>query len=127
MQDWPLEVADPERIDEFLALYESCEDENELFFLMQLVLYTLEELPQGGLQLWPRVEPLLVAHGRLHAESIIYWSCGEFDARGLWVPDPEEDHQFPIMPLARRALIRVRDLIRFDELWTAENAPRTSG
>jgi len=132
MQDWPLEVADAGRVDEFIELYEANVDDDERFALMVLVLHSLDEMPeevvelwprvmpQAGRALWPRVEELLVAAGPLHAHSIIYWSCVVEGPDGVWRGEETwndcHPEMFGITPLARKALSRLREEIGFPQL-----------
>ena len=77
MQDWEWEVADPSRIDEFLAAYESGElSEDERFTLMETIFQSFEELPDsiGSDPRWAQVLDILDSHFELHAYSIWYWS-----------------------------------------------------
>ncbi|HVZ37577.1 MAG TPA: hypothetical protein VG963_34385, partial [Polyangiaceae bacterium] len=59
MQDWAWEVADPDRIDEFLAAYEAGDlSDDERFTLMETMLQSFENLP-GPLDSDPRWSRLL--------------------------------------------------------------------
>ncbi|MEM6955748.1 MAG: hypothetical protein AAF645_08665 [Myxococcota bacterium] len=116
MQDWPLEVADPNRVEEFLHLYAHSEDEEVRFALMELILYSLDERDDRGEARWSHVEELMVAAGPLHAQAVIYWSCLEQASDGAYKPISRPDEQFGITPLARRALARLRHEIGFTEL-----------
>ncbi|RLB49193.1 MAG: hypothetical protein DRJ42_21565 [Deltaproteobacteria bacterium] len=117
MQDWPLLVADPARVEEFIELYEASTEDEERFALMELVLCSLDEMPDAGKSLWPRVEELLVIAGPLHAYPVIEWSCVEEETDGSWTLEGEDDGLFAVTPLARRALLRLREEIQFTELW----------
>jgi hypothetical protein len=77
MQDWEWEVADPARIEQFLAVYqggELCEDER--FTLMETILQSFEDLPEP-LEYDPRwivALDLLDTNIQLHIYSVWYWS-----------------------------------------------------
>ena len=82
MQDWEWEVADPNRIDEFLAAYEGTElSEDERFTLMETLLQSFEDLngPLEAEPRWFRILELLDRNVVLHAYSICYWSVTEND------------------------------------------------
>ena len=95
MQDWEWEVANAGRLDEFIAVYQSGElDDDERFALMEMILQSFEDLGDV-ISTDPRWEPvghLLDANIQLHAHSIFYWSCPETD-------NPKE--QFSITPIIR--------------------------
>lgn len=102
MQDWEWEVADYERIDEFLNTYET-EDvtEDELFVLMEMLLQSFSEteLDLSKDARWSRVMNHLNERAELHAYTIWYWSYLETeDPRQLW----------PVTPYVRSILSRHR-------------------
>lgn len=100
-QDWEYEVADPDRIDEFLAAYESGDlSEDEKFTLMQTILESFEEMAHGGGDLssdarLQRTLAIIEENLPLHAYSIWYWSCPEAET-------PEE--MFYVSPFIRKIL-----------------------
>jgi hypothetical protein len=97
MQDWPWEVADPVRLDEFLAAYEHGGlSDDERFILVEIILESFEE---SGSDLaadprWVRVLNLIAKYPRVHAGSVWYWA-----ALGV-SPDPA----FRIAPFMRELL-----------------------
>ena len=77
MQDWEWEVADPARIEEFFAIYQSGElGDDERFTLMETILQSFEDLPQpiGSDPRWKLALELLDGNIRLHIYSVWYWS-----------------------------------------------------
>ena len=77
MQDWEWEVADPNRIDEFLSAYESGElDDDERFTLMETMIQSFEDFdgPIEDDQRWIRIIKILDKEIELHAYSVWYWS-----------------------------------------------------
>jgi hypothetical protein len=77
MQDWEWEVADPDRIAEFLAAYESGElSDDERFTLMETLLQSFEDLPEPTASdpRWQRTLQLLAQNVQLHRYSLWYWS-----------------------------------------------------
>ena len=82
MQDWAWQVADSDRIDEFIAAYEGKElTEDERFTLMETLLQSFEDAssPLESDRRWARLLELLDQNVVLHAYSICYWSLLEND------------------------------------------------
>lgn len=77
MQDWEVEVSNPDRIREFIKTYEDGGlDENELFVLMNLIIASFDEAEQDSFANpeWLRARELLLRDCELHAWTIWYWS-----------------------------------------------------
>ncbi|TWB22596.1 hypothetical protein FBZ89_103219 [Nitrospirillum amazonense] len=84
MQDWEWEVADPSRLDEFIAAYEAGGlSEDERFTLMETIIQSFEDGDQAPERdpRWAHVLGLLDRNVGLHGPSIWYWSAPENDAR----------------------------------------------
>lgn len=113
MQDWPLEVADASRLDEFIALLEKAENDDDRFALMELVLYSVDDAtPTKREKVWPVIEALLEEAPMLYARELIYWSCGDEADDGTWkLDDLDEVGGFKITPLMRTSLVRVASTI----------------
>lgn len=85
MQDWEYEVADPERINEFLDAYESgVLSDDERFTLMETIIQSFEEFKHSPTShpKWARVLEILDTHIDLHIYTICYWSdldCNNLD------------------------------------------------
>jgi hypothetical protein len=109
MQDWPLEVADSSRLDEFLDLLKRAASDDDRFALMELVLYSLDEAdPAKQRGAWGVIEAMLEREPMLYARAIIYWSAGDETDDGTWkMDDLGEDDGFSITPLMRTVLVRV--------------------
>jgi hypothetical protein len=117
MQDWPLEVADPARVLEFIALLRETTDPDDRHALMELVLFSLDEASADAqADAWPAVSTFLEKDALLHADSIIYWSVGEFGDDGVWRFESDEESWFSLTPRMRLVLLRVRGAIGFAEL-----------
>jgi hypothetical protein len=101
MQDWEWEVADPSRLDEFQAVYETGDlSEDEKFTLMETILESFEDIARVGADLssdprWSRTLAALERNISLHTQSVWYWSCLEADG-------PEE--MFHVSPFIRQIL-----------------------
>lgn len=89
MQDWQWEVADADRLDEFLEAYDSgALDDDERFTLMEIILQSFEELLAGGRGLdarWERTLDLVDRNIDIHAFSVWYWADPDGDG---WLLTP---------------------------------------
>jgi hypothetical protein len=112
MQDWPLEISDSKRLAEFCDAYEAEElDTESRFALMQLILYSLDDLlrdrnrvgnettEEGEIIVKQRVERLLRQDFVLHLHTLDYWCLHD-------EPDPEDENDpeyvFAVTPPLRR-------------------------
>lgn len=78
MQDWEWEVADPNRIEEFLRAYESGElTEGERFVLMETIIQSFDESehPLTGNPLWERILTRIEENITVHIHTVWYWAC----------------------------------------------------
>jgi hypothetical protein len=74
MQDWPLEVADANRIEEFIDFYEAEESVDFRQLLAELITFSIEELFDHA----PPSETVLRRAAsvlREHDDILTYWSC----------------------------------------------------
>ena len=102
MQDWPWEVADAERLDEFLDAYDSGGlSDDERFTLMEIILQSFEDLgsSRGFDARWHRALDVLDRNIDLHAYSVWYWSDLE---------NENTDELWLVTPFLRRLLERHR-------------------
>jgi hypothetical protein len=108
MQDWPLEVADRDRLPEFVAFLSRADDDDDRFALMSLVLHSLDEASKEQQRTtWPTVMAILEQNPTLFANEILYWSCGEERDDGCWQLTEDIEEQFSITPVVRQVLLRV--------------------
>jgi len=108
MQDWPLEVADRDRLPEFVEFLSRADDDTDRFALMSLVLRSLDEASEEQQRAtWPTVMAILEHNPTLFAHEIMYWSCGEERDDGCWQLTEDIDEQFSITPVMRQVLRRV--------------------
>ena len=86
-QDWDIELADPDRVGEFIAYFEShALSEGEKHALMALILGSLEDLSnkkEVSTELWDRVERLLRAEPGLYADLVKQWGPKNDDPDGF--------------------------------------------
>jgi hypothetical protein len=91
MQDWEWEVADPERLDEFLAAYDLPElTEDERFVLAEVIIQSFEDSP-ADLEhdsRWRTVLDRLDRSIAIHAHTVWYWSCGDEALEDCWRVTP---------------------------------------
>jgi hypothetical protein len=73
IQDWPLEINDPAKIDDAIALYEGAATDGIRFAAMSFVLYSIEGAPCADPRMkW--VEDTLSRDFALHAAQVHYWA-----------------------------------------------------
>lgn len=91
-QDWDVELADPDRVDEFVAFAENhVLNGSERYALMALILGSLEDLAHReavSSALWGRIARLLRADPGLHAALVEQWG-----------PESDDPDGFAISPL----------------------------
>jgi hypothetical protein len=87
MQDWEWEVADAERFDEFLAVYDATRlNDAERYSLMEVLVQCVEDLAIAGRAeiAWTAIETRLRSNP-LHRPTVEYWSCpGESDLEAMF-------------------------------------------
>lgn len=81
MQDWPVEVVNPDDIEKYIAHYSLTVDADKKFLLMEAIIQatTEQRVKTDFEKYWNIVKPLLIANFSLHEYSIFYWSCFEMD------------------------------------------------
>jgi hypothetical protein len=108
MQDWPLEVADRDRLSEFVEFLSRADADDDRFALMSLVLCSLDEANEEQQRTtWPTVMAILEHNPTLFAYEIMYWSCGEERDDGCLQLTEAIEEQFSITPFLRQVLRRV--------------------
>ncbi len=100
-QDFDLEAADPDRIQDFCDVYESADlTAEEKFALMMLIISSYNDhlACEGADQSYERIERLLQQDYALHFHTVEYWASLDAD-------ESEEEQYFrdyPVCPLMRR-------------------------
>jgi hypothetical protein len=95
IQDWDIQLADPNRVEEFCQLYSQLNHDDERFTLMTLIVASLDQQLQNGNadeKLMTLVKLLLDRQFNLHQDTIEYWCEFEED-------NPE--HFWKITPMMR--------------------------
>ena len=87
-QDWDIEMADPNRVNEFLRYAETNTlDEDNRLDLMALIFGSLNDLSdrEGAVpaEIWVRIQRLLRVDLVLYADLIKRWSIGDADPEGF--------------------------------------------
>lgn len=82
MQDWPLEVCDPDRVEEFCAFYDQESDPLVRFDTMQLALYSYDERRPQEADLSSWFERTLRRDFALHGNTVAY-QPGDFRGPGI--------------------------------------------
>ncbi len=80
MQDWEYEVADYNRIEEFVDELRKDDLANEVYFsLLNIIIQSFEEseIVLGKNQLWFEVQSLIEKRFKIHEYSVWYWSAFE--------------------------------------------------
>jgi len=78
-QDWDIEMADSQRLDEFICYYQSNSlSENKKYALIALILASYDDfLSENNIEVdkrWKTIESLLNSDINLYTELIDYWS-----------------------------------------------------
>ncbi|UQN10712.1 hypothetical protein [Deinococcus sp. QL22] len=91
-QDWPLEVSDGKRIEEFLDAYEQeLWSDDERYAVMELILYSYEDHlhsdDQENLMFRDRLRPILLRDFELHHPTIEYWCRFDLSPEEAEIPE----------------------------------------
>lgn len=102
MQDWPLEVSDPDRLEEFCAFYEQESDPIVRFDTMQLALYSYDQRRplEADRSIW--FERTLRRDFALHGNTVAYWAALQREADDPELAASEPGFVFRISGLLRR-------------------------
>jgi hypothetical protein len=113
MQDWEYEVADSNRIDEYLAVYQSGElSDDERFSLMEMLMEAFRGA--DDLATSPRfalVSNLIEASLELHLYTVWYWACMDY----------ELEDAFENAPFMREIILRYPDRFELETSETLES------
>jgi hypothetical protein len=91
-QDWPLEVSNGKRVEEFLDAYDQEPwNDDERYAVMELILYSYEDClhreEQENSLLRDRLRPILLRDFELHRPTIEYWCCFNLSPEEAEIPD----------------------------------------
>lgn len=81
MQDWSYTEGNPNDIEKYLTHYQSLNDEDKKFVLMEFIIQATEDQKTEKLFLHycEEIKPLLQADFKLHEYTIHYWCCFELE------------------------------------------------
>ncbi|MEM8641247.1 MAG: hypothetical protein AAGG51_20885 [Cyanobacteria bacterium P01_G01_bin.54] len=102
MQDWEYEVADPDRVAEFIDAYKSGElSEDERFTIMETIIQSFEdqEKPLEENKEWQEVLRLIEINLDLHICTVWYWSLVEDEPK-------DKSEWWKVTPFIRPILAR---------------------
>ena len=95
-QDWEIEFADPNRINEFYSAYINAKlSDSKKMAVMSLVLASFDELialNRDNIDLWGEISSKLIQDITIHKYTIEYWCCEN---------ETEPDHIFDLTPRIR--------------------------
>jgi len=87
-QDWEVELADENRVGEFLMAYEELGlSPDDKFALMALILASVDHYVAAKSSVpdeWKRITTVLIKERELHQETISYWRCDDDDEPQAW-------------------------------------------
>ena len=77
MQDWEWEVANSSDVEKYIMHYQTLEDEDKKFTLMEVIIQAITDQPTKLKfeKYWNLIKAWLIANFKIHAYSIYYWSC----------------------------------------------------
>ncbi|MDR2878749.1 MAG: hypothetical protein LBV03_02415 [Fusobacteriales bacterium] len=95
-QDWQYEVADLNRLEEFVSFYlKNKLNKNEKFTLMNIILESANDCMQNeslNCKTWKKIEEILTYDREINIKILEYWAC----------EDDEIEDCFYITPLVRK-------------------------
>jgi hypothetical protein len=131
MQDWPLEVSDPDRLEEFCAFYDQDNHPLVKFDTMQLALYSYDARVRSTVAISEAVsewfDRTLARDFALHGNTIAYWARleRESDDPEFSLPDPEFVFRISgqLRQIWDRSLVPIEIYWNYGELSSEENQP----
>ncbi|MFC3803465.1 hypothetical protein [Cohnella sp. GCM10012308] len=91
-QDWEYEVADSNRVNEFISFYETAVlDQDEKFALMNLIISSFDDALREAKDhdgTWDRIKNHLARDLVLHRNTILYWSLEEEEPENCFYITP---------------------------------------
>ena len=110
MQDWPYEVVNRDNIEKYLKYYNTTEDEDKKFILMEMLIQSTEEQPneEKFLYYWNIIKYLIEDDFFIHEYTVWYWCLLEEIYEGHY-----EDHMedaWNITPFLRELWHKIKNI-----------------
>jgi hypothetical protein len=105
-QDWPYEVANQDDIEKYLNYYNTTEDEDKKFILMEMLIQSIEEQinEEKFLYYWNIVKHIIEADFLIHEYTIWYWCLFEDEYY-----ENNMDDAWKIIPLMRELWYEIKN------------------
>ncbi|MCP4440486.1 MAG: hypothetical protein GY810_16195 [Aureispira sp.] len=82
MQDWTYIIADLDYIDQYWTVYNSLEQEDERFTMMEILIEATNQIADEEFEeYWAKLRTCLIQEIELHQFTVYYWCC--FDNENL--------------------------------------------
>lgn len=83
MQDFPIEISDAEKIEDYFGFYDQVTDDDEKFVLMELLIQATTEQPTSWdlYHSWLELKQRLIQDFLIHEYTVYYWCC--FDNKDI--------------------------------------------
>ncbi len=91
MQDWPYEISDPNKIDDYIRYYDQVTNDDEKFCLMELLIQSNDEQSEilKFNHYWLKIKTRLINNFPIHEYTIYYWSAfGNENFESTWNVTP---------------------------------------
>lgn len=90
MQDWPIEIADFNEIENYFRHYDKQVDEDKKFILMEMLIQALTDIENEGdfNKYWNLLKTRIIKDFKIHEYTIFYWCCFEEKLSLCWKVTP---------------------------------------
>jgi hypothetical protein len=91
MQDWPYEIADPNKIENYFRHYDEQTDEDKKFSLMEMLIQALTDIENENEfnENWILLKERIISNFKIHEYTIFYWSCFGKNLSDCWEITPK--------------------------------------
>lgn len=86
MQDWPYEIAESKKIENYFQHYEEQVDDDKKFSLMEMLIQALTDIEDQNEfdKNWSCLRLKIIEDFDIHEYTIFYWSCFEEKLSDCW-------------------------------------------
>ncbi len=89
MQDWEIEVANPEHLQNYLDYYTKSTDDDVKFCLVEMALQALEETEKEKREpYWKQLKTIIIKNIDIHEYTLHYWCYFGFELSDCWEITP---------------------------------------